>query len=236
MESTRTQHAYDYIRRRLASGEIAPGAHLVNRKLAGEIGASIIPVREAISRLVSEGLLQYTPGAGAFVREPSPAEIGQIYDLRELLEPGAAEQAARSRSEDESRALDKICRELRSLIEEIDRAPRRPATREQVSRWADAGQRFHELVIRASGNDWLIRIVGTLALRARIFHRERHVEGMLAGPAAATTLCNHTALLDAIRERDPEAARASMARLIRAEREAALAHLRSPAAPSPAGD
>ena len=55
---TLSEKAYQHIRRLVSSGELQPGARLVNRALADQLGTSFIPVREAISRLASEGLVE----------------------------------------------------------------------------------------------------------------------------------------------------------------------------------
>ena len=69
MEQTLAEKSYDYIREKLSRGELPPGKRLVNRTLADEIGVSVIPVREAIHRLATEGLVEHVPGSGAFVRK-----------------------------------------------------------------------------------------------------------------------------------------------------------------------
>ena len=95
--STLSEKAYDHIRQQVFSGELGPGDRLVNRALAKQLGTSFIPVREAISRLASEGLVKQVAGAGAFVRSFDRQEISEIYDVRELFEPFAAAQAALSK-------------------------------------------------------------------------------------------------------------------------------------------
>jgi DNA-binding transcriptional MocR family regulator len=61
MEQTLAEKSYDYIRKKLAGGDLPPGQRLVNRVLADEIGGSVIPVREAIHRLASEVLSSMFP-------------------------------------------------------------------------------------------------------------------------------------------------------------------------------
>ena len=63
------EQAYRHIRSKLSNGTFVPGEQLVNRVLATEIGVSVIPVREAINRLATEGLVEHVPGSGAFVRQ-----------------------------------------------------------------------------------------------------------------------------------------------------------------------
>jgi DNA-binding FadR family transcriptional regulator len=70
-----SEKAYQHIRQQVFAGALAPGDRLVNRTLAKQLGTSFIPVREAISRLASEGLVQQVAGAGAFVRTFDRQEI-----------------------------------------------------------------------------------------------------------------------------------------------------------------
>ena len=83
MATTLKQRAYEYIRRQLLNGELSPGSRLCNRTLAEQIGMSFIPVREAISQLASEGLIEHRPRLGAFVLDPSREQIEELYDFRE---------------------------------------------------------------------------------------------------------------------------------------------------------
>jgi len=75
--------SYAYIRKQLFSGVFQPGSRLVNRTLAGEIGVSVIPVREALNRLASEGLVDQIAGEGVFVRVVDCDELDQMYVLRD---------------------------------------------------------------------------------------------------------------------------------------------------------
>ncbi|HEY2587155.1 MAG TPA: GntR family transcriptional regulator [Tepidisphaeraceae bacterium] len=81
--NTLTDRAYAGLRGMVVRGELGAGARLVNRPLARSLKVSQTPVREAIGRLVAEGVAQVVPGAGAFVREVTAEELGQLYDLRE---------------------------------------------------------------------------------------------------------------------------------------------------------
>ncbi|MCG8586726.1 MAG: GntR family transcriptional regulator, partial [Pirellulales bacterium] len=93
MHTTFKQRAYEHIRQGMLTGRLLPGARLSNRALANEIGASLIPVREAISQLVSEGLAEHRPRMGAFVMQVDREELAELYDLREALECHAIRRA-----------------------------------------------------------------------------------------------------------------------------------------------
>ena len=89
MSDNLTQKAYKYIYEKLVGGQLLPGSRLSNRGVAKEAGMSFTPVREALNRLVSEGMLEYRQGLGVFVPTPSMREIREIYELREILESAA---------------------------------------------------------------------------------------------------------------------------------------------------
>src|SRR5271169_1260355 len=98
-------HAYEHIRKRLLSGDLAPGASLSPALLAKEIGISHTPVREAISQLESEGLVERLPRLGARVRLIDRRELEELFELRETLEADAAAWAAERISEEQIVAL-----------------------------------------------------------------------------------------------------------------------------------
>src|SRR5688572_3432450 len=75
------------LRQRIMSGELADGTPLRQDALAAELGVSRIPIREALSRLESEGLVASYPHRGYVVTALSSEEISELFDLRSLLEP-----------------------------------------------------------------------------------------------------------------------------------------------------
>src|SRR5687768_11444608 len=86
--------AADLIREAIMDGRLEPGARLKEERLAQDLGISRTPVREALQRLNTEGLVQARPNRGTFVRAYEPAELDELYELRALLEGHAARRAA----------------------------------------------------------------------------------------------------------------------------------------------
>lgn len=86
--------AYEALRARLRTGEVAPGDRLVDLDIAAELGMSRMPVREALLQLVSEGVLVST-ARGYRIPTLSREDIHEVFELRRLLEPRAASLAAR---------------------------------------------------------------------------------------------------------------------------------------------
>ena len=119
MNQSLADKSYDYLRNKLAQGELPPGQRLVNRTLADEIGVSVIPVREAINRLASEGLVEHFPGAGAFVRKPDRQDLDNLYVLRDAVESCAAAEAARYITDGQLAELKSLLEDAEQILEQI---------------------------------------------------------------------------------------------------------------------
>lgn len=83
---TQAGYAASWINRAILSGSLAPGDRLKQDEIAERIGMSLIPVREALRRLVGDGQLVYSPRRGYFVAQLSRANMLEIYDTRGVLE------------------------------------------------------------------------------------------------------------------------------------------------------
>src|ERR1700677_4357697 len=90
------QSVYDALVNLIASGELQPGQHLVETDLAGQLGVSRQPIREALHRMEAEGWIDLRPSQGAFVHVPTAREGDELLDGRELLEAETARLAARN--------------------------------------------------------------------------------------------------------------------------------------------
>ncbi|HWK36385.1 GntR family transcriptional regulator [Sphingomonas sp.] len=97
------------VRDRILSGRVAPNSAIRQDALAGELGISKIPLREALARLEQEGLVQSHANRGFFVRDLSTAEAEEVYHLRLMLEPEATVTASRNATEAEHKiAIDTL--------------------------------------------------------------------------------------------------------------------------------
>ena len=112
-QASLAEQAYLSVRKRILKGELRLGAALSRRKLASELGMSLIPVSEALQRLETEGLIETTPRVGTRVYMPAIDDIRERYVVREALES----QAARLFSEKAS-ARDR--QELCQMAEHMD--------------------------------------------------------------------------------------------------------------------
>ncbi|WP_018134133.1 GntR family transcriptional regulator [Acaricomes phytoseiuli] len=89
-----SEKAYQRIRQEIVSWQLAPGSLLGEVELSARLGVSRTPVREALSRLVAEGLAAPRGGRGIVVSELSPSTLNSLYELRQTLESAAAGLAA----------------------------------------------------------------------------------------------------------------------------------------------
>jgi DNA-binding GntR family transcriptional regulator len=210
MEDTLAQKAYHELRDRLRAGKLPPGTRLVNRTLAAELGFSFTPVREAISRLASEGLVEQVPGAGAFVRRLDRQDLAQLYDLRATLEPYAAAEAARHISAVELEELRRVCSEFEAIAEHCRGRKPRAATAKRREAWLRAEERFHELLIEAARNPWLTKMAVELRLVSLVFASQLEAADLLTPEVAQRTWREHAKLLELLEERDADAAQAWM--------------------------
>jgi len=139
---------YDLLRDRILRGEIAGGARLVQGPLSEEMGISRIPIRDALRRLESDGLVT---GDEIGRYTVVPFELGdahEIYAIRRRLEPLAVEAAAKAMTPE-------TLADIRSLHEELTRAVRR----RQLDRYLDLNFKFHMSIYEASGMRRLVRII-----------------------------------------------------------------------------
>lgn len=204
--SSLSEKAYQHIRQQVILGELSPGDRLVNRSLAEQLGTSFIPVREAISRLASEGLVKQVAGAGAFVRSFDRQEISEIYDVRDLFEPFAAAQAARFLTDHELEELRVLLESWESLGKKILNR-KAGASQGDLDRWLEINERFHSLIISASRNRLLSKITNDVNVLSKCFAAHRGSPKLLSEKLVRSTLKTHRQLYEALIKRDSESAR-----------------------------
>lgn len=217
-----SEKAYDHIRNQVFTGKLAPGSRLVNRKLASELGTSFIPVREAISRLASEGVVEQVAGAGAFVREFDRQEISEIYDVRELFEPFAAAEAARLMTTHELSELKALLEGWQNLGDRILGKSRGASIRD-MDQWLKINERFHEVMIAASRNRILSKITGEMHVLSQCFAVHRGSPELLSETLIKSTLTSHRKLFKSLEKGDSQTAEALVREALRYGRAAVLA-------------
>lgn len=100
------------LRKAILCGDLKPGERLVQAELAEALGVSRMPVREALRKLESEGLVTIEPHRGAIVKSFSIEDIREIYELRAELEKMAVEKSIRNMKEEDVAAMDRLVLEM----------------------------------------------------------------------------------------------------------------------------
>ena len=158
----------------LVSGQMKPGRLYSAPTLAGQLGVSATPVREAMSELAAQGMVEVVRNRGFRVRELSDVELDEITQLRQLIEVPTT--AALARSCDPG-AIDAI----RPLAASIETAARRG----DLIGYIEADRRFHLALLALAGNRQLVDVVDRLRAKARLYGiRELAERGLLIRSAA----------------------------------------------------
>jgi len=135
------QRVYDHLRAEILAGDLEPGVELAEVALAEQLGVSRGPIREAIGRLASEGLVTVRPRRGAVVSSLSKEEFLELYQVREALERMAVKLAVPRLQPDDIAALQVLIDSMTSRAEQG-----------KVSEFFEANAEFHQRLVDASGN------------------------------------------------------------------------------------
>lgn len=179
--------------RAIASGELPPGTRLSPARLAGDLGVSHIPVREALAALEALGQVKRIPRVGFFVAEMSTEDIEDIYHWRQVLEDEAVRLAVPHLTDDD---LDR----MRSLNAEM------AASLDDGEAYAELDRAFHFVPFERVGGDHLLRFITHLWDSAYRYH------GVVVGRVdRSVSQQHHDALLLAFDASDANSANALLA-------------------------
>ena len=191
-----TELTYRSIKEQLLDGTLAEGTRLTEELLASQLGISKSPVREALNRLEAEGLISIEARRGAFVREFSTKEVGDLYDFRELLEVHAI-CAARITPE-----------LLEQLADSIERT-RQFLTLGDKPKHIEEDLRFHALIAEASENAEFFRVFQNVQQKSLLCrYKTYHLSG-------TTTPASHGKIYQALKADNRQAAMEAMREHIR---------------------
>lgn len=179
----------------IVEGELKPGQHLVEVELAGRLGVSRQPVREALQWLKVDGWVDLRPAHGAFVHAPTPGEADQLLAVRGLLETESARLAAEHAPPTGIEELRDWCRRGTEALEADD-----------VASLVAANAGLHAAVARLSGNTVLREFVSQVDRRVRWYFRP------VARDRGAQSWTEHAELIEAIAEGDGDRAATVMRR------------------------
>jgi DNA-binding GntR family transcriptional regulator len=141
--------AYTYLHNRIRRGELKPGSRLRPEEIAGEIGMSRMPVREAFRRLDAEGLLVIRPNRGAVVADCTAEQLLELFEMRSVLEGLAMRHAV-------ANVGGMAIEDLRDLLFRMDRG------QHECDQWLKRHWSFHEYLCVLSNRPRLVREIERL--------------------------------------------------------------------------
>ncbi|MGW1721271.1 GntR family transcriptional regulator [Streptomyces sp. NPDC002156] len=150
---------YEALLELITTRALQPGQHLVESELAGHLGVSRQPVREALQRLSTEGWVDLRPAQGAFVHEPTEAEADQLLTVRTLLEAEAARLAATNAGAAAVTVLEEMCAEGERAVASDD-----------VDAAVAMNARLHAKVMELAGNSVLAELAAQVDRRVRWYY------------------------------------------------------------------
>jgi DNA-binding FadR family transcriptional regulator len=201
----------NFVRKQIVQGALNPGDRLpTEREMALQHGVSRAVIREAVAKLLHEGLVTSRQGVGAFVASPTqatslildhnslsqPQDFRQLYELRLVLEGGAAEMAAHNCDAEDIAAINKSIEAMESVAEDHAAYVK-----------LDIG--FHRAVAAATHNPFVAMFISFVDLRLQesLFVALRKLDFR---STTATSIREHRVVLEAIKARDPAGAAAAM--------------------------
>ncbi len=142
------------IRDAILKGTLKPGERVSEPDLAERFGISRTPIREAFRQLESEGYLQVVPRKGAVVASLSERDIEEFYAIKIILEGFAAKMAAEKLTDKDIERLESINERLQKMADEGD-----------VKKFFRVHNEFHEVFIKAAGNEKLYEMINQLVMK-----------------------------------------------------------------------
>jgi len=194
------QIAYEYMKEKIVSGEWTGGRFISERELQEELGMSKTPIRSALDRLESTGLIVLHPNQGAVVAETTMRTIFEIYELRKALETYAAREIAGKMDAGFFREMDAILERQREAVE-----------REDIAEYVRQDRAFHAHIVAGLGNREYMEAIARiqdrfiLAVRATFDKNKERLHGSFA---------EHLLIREALAADEPDRAAQLLARHI----------------------
>jgi len=202
------QKVYSILKDMIMDRKLLPGQKIPQEKLARDLGISRTPLIGALKFLEQDKLVESVPRRGFFVRLFSIEEMVYIFELREVLEGLAARRAAAKITDSQILELDSFFKHYAGQTNISD-----------YKEYAREDRRFHGFVIDVDAKEFLKSILLTTNIIS-FSYQVLHTEGLVRPPNE--TIYEHLAVIEAIKERDSEAAE----ELMRQHFKKSLAYLR----------
>lgn len=182
---TLRERIVDFIKDSVVSGRLKPGERVPEQEIAENLGISRTPIREAFRQLESEGFITVTPRKGAVVSPITDKDVSEFYTIKSLLEGFAAKTACHKLTQ-------KDIKKLESLNTQMDRC----AEKSDVKGFFKLDNQFHDIFLKACGNEKLCAMVYQLVQQ---FERFR-ITALSVPGRMHDSVRQHTEIIDAFRD------------------------------------
>jgi DNA-binding GntR family transcriptional regulator len=198
------QRAYHHVKSLLLDGAVKPGEMLSEGDIATSLGISRTPVREAFTRLQSEGWLRLYPRRGALVVPVDPNQTRDLVDARVLLESESVRTVVhKAETTDRTGVLQRLTDDLESILSQ----QREALDAQDLAAFSQTDLAFHRAIIEASGNSIYVRFQDAIADQ----ETRMSVRSLWRSPEAARRVVSqHAELLTAVGHKDVDAFRAAL--------------------------
>ncbi|QDT69068.1 putative HTH-type transcriptional regulator YdfH [Planctomycetes bacterium MalM25] len=199
--------AYEHIQEQLIRGRWGLNERISEKTIADELGISRTPVREAIRKMIAEGLLYQVPSSGTFVTKPDRQSIIEMFEVRQALEGLAAEKATELIRATEVRELQRQFAIMRHNSRVFRDSGEKHMTGDVLERFLDADRAMHKLLLGVADNRMVSNIVHNGRIQALIYglrSYERDLQHIVVSLRA------HWKFLHAIKRREGAMARRHM--------------------------
>ena len=203
-----TTMAYRAIKNYILEGNPDENTRLTEESLSKQLGISKSPIREALTRLESERLIQIEPRRGAFLRKFSLQEIGDLYEVREALEVYAVGRA-------------KLTPELIAALRQSVERSRQHLEVNDKPRYIEEDVNFHAALAEATGNALLEEILANIQHQVWLFRRKTY------DLSRSKAIVSHAAIVEALAQADQDKAQQLMRQHISEVRQKLLSHLQA---------
>ncbi|NEQ29258.1 MAG: GntR family transcriptional regulator [Microcoleus sp. SIO2G3] len=207
------EQIYETLRSSILSGELPPGARLVETQLSEQLQVSRTPIREAIRQLQRETLVTADANGNLRVATVSAADAEQLYDCRMALEQLAIESAC-------TKATAAQLAELEAIVTQSEQLSSQPQHSTQM---LDLDYRFHRTIAECSGNHWLVFLLEQVFNQMTLLR----VQTTRQNPRVLEIRIEHRQIVTMIAKRDAEEAIAAMRQHLEASRQRVIAQVQS---------
>jgi GntR family colanic acid and biofilm gene transcriptional regulator len=198
------EHVIEYIQEALMQGRFIPGQKLALRSIAKEVGTSVAPVREAVSRLAALDALRVYPKRFILVPTLTAEQYYEFIEIRKLLEGHAAARACQNMSDNNIDEVIKVNMSLRAFIKEGD-----------LSSAMVENKKFHFKIYSSANSNVLLGSIRHIWLRiGPTIHQILTDKKLYVGQVHPMELIKHKLLINALEERNPSMALRAMVEII----------------------